>query len=457
VLYAEHLDRAEHPNAPQAYLAAARAQAADYHYERARALIDRALAIATDPADRFALTCFQGEILHDLGAMLESRAAYERALEAAADDRQRASAWLGLAAVKRVTEDLDGAFADLDRAQGAAEQCGLVEQRARIHFLRGNLHFPRGNIEGCLAEHGKSLQLAREVGSPELEVQALGGLGDAEYVRGRMLSAHRHLQRCVELAAEHGFGRIEVANRSQIAHTRLYSDPHQAVFHEALHAAQAAQRVGHLRAELNGRMAAVFAASTLGALDRVKVQAEEITDLVGRIGARRFLQGCLLYQGKAALAEGRRQEALELLEEALAISRETGLGFHGPNVLGGLAQAAEDPSERRRALAEGEAIIGRGAVGHNHLRFYPDAIETALDLGDWDEAERYADALEAFTRPEPLPWSDFFIARGRVLAAIGRGRRDANSRLELERLCAEAGRLELLMALPALQEAWARL
>jgi tetratricopeptide (TPR) repeat protein len=226
VLHAEHLDRAEDPAAPQAYLAAARAHAADYHYERARALTDRALAIATDPADRFALTCFQGEILHDLGAMPESRAAYERALEAAADDRQRAAAWLGLAAVKRVTEDLDGAFADLDRAQAAAEQCGAVEQRARIHFLRGNLHFPRGNIEGCLAEHGQSLQLAREVGSPELEAQALGGLGDAEYVRGRMISSHRHLRRCGELAAQHSFGRIEVANRSQMAHARLYFDPH---------------------------------------------------------------------------------------------------------------------------------------------------------------------------------------------------------------------------------------
>ena len=204
-------------------------------------------------------------------------------------------------------------------------------------------------------------------------------------------------------------------------------------------------------------MAALFAASTLGALDRVKVQAEAITDLVGRIGARRFLQGCLLYQGKAALAEGQRQEALELLEEALAISRATGIRFHGPNVLGGLARAAGDPNERRRALAEGEAIIGQGAVGHNHLRFYPDAIETALDLADWAEALRYADALEAFARPEPLPWSDFFIARGRVLAAIGCGRRDENTRLELERLCDEARRLELLVALPVLEEAWARL
>lgn len=337
------------------------------------------------------------------------------------DDGQRAHAWLGLAAVKRVTEDLDGAFADLDKAQAAAEQYGLIEQRARIHFLRGNLSFPRGDIEGCLAEHEKSLQLARQVGSPELEAQALGGLGDAEYVRGRMISAHRHLQRCVDLAARHGFGRIEVANRSQITHASLYFQPHQAVFDQALAAAEAAKRVGHHRAEINARLAATFAASTLGALDRLKVQAEEITGLVRRLGARRFLQGCLLYQGKAALAEGRREEALELIEEALAISRETGVGFHGPNILGGLARAAADPQERRRALGEGEQIIRAGCVPINQLRFYPDAIDAALELGDWEEAERYAQALAAFTRPEPLPWSDFFIARAKRSPRSGAG------------------------------------
>ena len=51
VLRAEHLDRAEHPEAAQAYLEAARAQAADYRYERARALTERGLALAIDPAD----------------------------------------------------------------------------------------------------------------------------------------------------------------------------------------------------------------------------------------------------------------------------------------------------------------------------------------------------------------------------------------------------------------------
>jgi len=38
---------------------------------------------------------------------------------------------------------------------------------------------------------------------------ALGGLGDAEYVRGRMISAYDRFRQCVELSERHGFGRIE--------------------------------------------------------------------------------------------------------------------------------------------------------------------------------------------------------------------------------------------------------
>jgi tetratricopeptide (TPR) repeat protein len=374
-------------------------------------------------------------------------------LRASADDRQRAHAWLGLAAVKRVTEDLDGAFADLDSAQAAAERNGLIEQRARIHFLRGNLHFPRGDIEGCLAEHEKSLRLARKIGSIDLEAQAIGGLGDAEYVRGRMISAHRHLQRCVDIAAERGLGRIEVANNSQIAHTMLYFRPLSEAFDRGIGTATAAAGVGHLRAEINGRVASIYALFTMADLSRLREQATLVLDLVRRLGAGRFLQSCLLYLGKAALWDGDRAEAVRILREALEISRQTGITFHGPNILGALAQALSDPGEARQALAEGEAIIRAGSVGHNPLRFYPDAIVVALALGHWDEADRYADALDQFTRPEPLPWSDFFIARGRALAALGRGRRTEQIKRELERLRGDACSLDYRAALPAIEQA----
>jgi hypothetical protein len=101
-------------------------------------------------------------------------------------------------------------------------------------------------------------------------------------------------------------------------------------------------------------------------------------------------------------------------------------------VLGGLALATAGGDERRAALVEAEALLAAGSLGHNHLLFYRDAIDSALGAGEWSEAERYAAALEAYTQPEPLPWADFFSVRGRALAAFGAGRRDPDTLALLE-------------------------
>ncbi len=98
-------------------------------------------------------------------------------------------------------------------------------------------------------------------------------------------------------------------------------------------------------------------------------------------------------------------------------------------------------------------MLQTGSLGHNFLTVYRYAMDACLRSGDWDEVERYAAALEDFTRPEPLPSSDFFIARGRALAAFGRGRRDAATMDELRRLRDEAERIGLTTALPALEGA----
>jgi len=57
-----------------------------------------------------------------------------------------------------------------------------------------------------------------------------------------------------------------------------------------------------------------------------------------------------------------------------------------------------------------------------------------LAIGEWDEVERHARRLEAYTREQPLPWSDFVIARGRALAAWGQGMRNESLLAELRRL-----------------------
>ena len=92
----------------------------------------------------------------------------------------------------------------------------------------------------------------------ELEATALGGLGDAEYVRGRMISAHERFRRCVELSEQHGFGRIEVANRLMMAFTQWFAGDTRGALAVADRGIARAAQVGHRRADMVGHHAAFF-------------------------------------------------------------------------------------------------------------------------------------------------------------------------------------------------------
>lgn len=143
--------------------------------------------------------------------------------------------------------------------------------------------------------------------------------------------------------------------------------------------------------------------------------------LVRQLGARRFEAQGLEMKGRILLASGKRSEAAEVLREALAICNEVGTQFCGPKVASALARAVEDSSTRAALLADGQKMLERGSVGHNHLWFYRDAIEALLSAGDGPGALIYVRALEDYTRAEPLPWSDLFVLRGRFLAGALQG------------------------------------
>jgi hypothetical protein len=107
-------------------------------------------------------------------------------------------------------------------------------------------------------------------------------------------------------------------------------------------------------------------------------------------------------------------------------------------------------------LAEGEELLNGDCLGANYLWFYRHAMEVSLQARAWDDVERYATALEDYTRLEPLPWSDFYISRARTLAACGRGNYNDATAEDLLRLRDEAERVGLKVAIPALQEALSR-
>ncbi|MGY3507019.1 MULTISPECIES: adenylate/guanylate cyclase domain-containing protein [unclassified Bradyrhizobium] len=425
VLHAQHLDRAEDERAANAYLAAAGWQRANFHVETALRLARRGLEIARTDTDRHALMCMIGELQHDLGKVPASIATYREAATAATNDAARCRAWLGLADGLRVNEGLTEAIELLRNAQELAERGDMIAELARLHHLRGNIFFALGNVEGLRQEHELSFDYARRIGSPEAEARALGGLADAAYAQGRMRSAFEYFSRCVTLSRAHGFGRIEVANRSMVGFSRIYLGEARQARQDGDAAARSAALVGQPRAEMLAVTMSVFACYELADYEAMKGYLERVTRLARQLGARRFEAQALELDARRLLDQGRRAEAAALLREALSICREAGTQFCGPKVLSALSRAVDDSNEVRALLVEGKEMLERGSVGHNHLWFYRDAIEAFLCKGDAAGALEYVADLENYARREPLAWSELFAQRGRALArAMCRGAAD---------------------------------
>jgi class 3 adenylate cyclase/tetratricopeptide (TPR) repeat protein len=417
---AEHLDRAEDLRAAAAYLSAAQMLVGSYRYETALPLADRGVEIAVVRGQRYELAHSRAEILERLGRMREAVAAYDLALASATDDRARCRVQIDRAGARRTIDDMDGAFADLEQAQAIASQLGLREELARIHFLRGNLYFPSGNADACSREHERALELAKKAGSVELEAMALGGLADAQFVRARMVSAHKVFDRCVRLADEHGLVSIAAANRPMAAHAHYFSGNTAVALDIALLAIGEAARIGYKRGESLGHNAAALCYRELQQYDKALDHLDAGLILVKSLGARRFEA-----VGRCVIADvlrliGDMDGALHHVTQALAIARETGMAFAGPRILGELALITDDPEVRASSLAEAEALLAKGAAVLNQLEFRRSAIEACLKGGDWDAAERHAESLEDYTRGEPLLWAERVIARARERVAEGR-------------------------------------
>jgi class 3 adenylate cyclase/tetratricopeptide (TPR) repeat protein len=451
-VHAQHLDRAEDPTAPRAYLEAARSRVANLQYESARALVERGLVLATAREDTYALLCLRGELLHDLGPVEASIESYRRSLSVAESDIERCRALLGLAEGMRVTDNFDEGFKVLDEAEATAGR-DMPYELARIHYLRGNLYFPLGRNEECKEQQMLSLHYAKQAGSPEAEARALGGLGDAEFILGRIRTSNEHFRHCLALCREHGLKRTEVANRSMLGFTWLFLNDTGQALAECFAAIDAAVQVGHARAELAGLNVACNVLHDMADFPRLREQVERAQALVRRLGAWRFEAQNLMFLALVLNAEGRTAESIETAREAWKVSQATSVGFSGPRILGTLALLTRDPAERKDALAKGEQLLGTETIVYNHFCFCRDAIDVSLDDHDWDAADRYAAALKRYAESEPLPWTELVISRAKALAAFGRGLRDDRTIAALKSARDEARRAGLNIAVPALDAA----
>jgi class 3 adenylate cyclase/tetratricopeptide (TPR) repeat protein len=437
-LRAEHLAHAQSPQAVSTYLAAVDELVARYRVDEALGLLSRADAVAEDPADRFAVHLRQGEILTDAGRSTDATRAYERAFAAAPDDEARARVKLGNAGALRLLDRQAEALALLDEAALVFSAAGRVAELARLEYLRGNLLFPLGRTEACEAAHRRAFDHARRCGSVELEAWALGGLADAAGATGRYVTANRKAAECIDLAREHGFGRIEMAYGPSISVFSGDTAGARATIERTI--AMAAD-AGEPRAELTGRLVAMSLNIWSGRPDGVERHYGRAESLVNQLGAHRYRGMNLAMMGEAVRQAGDAKRALALNDEALALARDGGMIAFGPIVLGFRAVAAgRDAGFRRESIREGELALSRGGIALNASFFYPFAIESCLLAEEWPEARRLAAGFAARFAAERVPEIEFQIERARLLAELGE-RGATPSLLEALARCREAGRV----------------
>ena len=432
VLQAEHLDRADDPAAAQAYLRAATAEAARLRFEAALRLAERGgeLASGTVAGGTSAggtsagceLALLRGEVLREVGRSNESIAAFQSALALAAQDLHRCRAWMGIAAGHRITGDFDAAMLALSHAGPIAEALSLAVESSRIHHTRGNLYFSQGRATECEAQHTLALQYAEQSGDVECQANALSGLGDARYAQGRTRSALVYFRRCVALCDEQI--RIAGPNRCMVGHCLWYENDLTAAIAEARSACDDAQRFGIVPMQLFGQVTLTQLLIEAGRFEEAEPACARALALARIVGSRRYESTMLQSSAELRLRRGDRVQARQDLDQGLALARQTGMGFLGAALHARLARVVASAGERAQALSDGEALLKETGMAHSHLWFYRDAIEATLAAGEWADAMRYADALEAFVRAEPLPWVGLIVERSRALAGVAQARGD---------------------------------
>ncbi len=260
-----------------------------------------------------------------------------------------------------------------------------------------------------------------------------------------MATALKHFSECVERCDEAGLVRIAVPNRVMMGHCRIYVCDFDAALDDIRKALEMARRIGDSHAEMFALQSSGLCLTVAGRHDEtVDIQAAAL-EQARRLKARRYEAIILAVCGEQAIAAGRPAEALSLVQSGLEASQETSPGFVGPILLGLLALVEPSRSAQEAALSEGETLLEKGAVGHNHFWFRRYAIEWALCSGDWESAERHAEALLKRTAPEPLPYSRYVARRGQLLARIARGVASDNDTSELSELRSSAAAAGLRM------------
>jgi len=452
-LQAEHLERAGDAGAPAAYLRAAKSEAALLHMTAALGLAERGLAVARTPSDIFDLALQAGTLQRDLGRGEPALASFSKAHEAAADDRQRAAAMIGMASANRLLGQVAAGLQLAKTLAPLVEQLGDDRMAAEFFFLRGNLAFADADLALCQGSHQAALAAAERAESIEWRIRALGGLGDAAYAGGNLVTARRCFGECADLADQHGFIRIASPNRAMQANCQLYFLEIETAQQQYELSLSEAQRIGDQYLEMFTKECMAFGLWVADRHEEVARAAQEALTLSRALKTDRYTYVLLACLASASRHRLPADELLALCHEALELAERTSMTFAGPLVFGVYALVEPDAKRQVELLRQGEALMERTSMAHNRVYFLRFAIDWAVEHGNWGEARRFADILAGyFETREQLPYVDLLVTRARLGAALGEKPGDEAAMAELMALRDKARAHGLMMPFPPLND-----
>ena len=437
-LIADHFDRARAPEASSWYLQAGLQAASVYALEEAARLLRRGLELASDDelALRFDLLAAHETVLERMGdragqdADLAEMVRIVSVREGDVERRMR----LGLAQVRLAFErsEYDAVVQGTTSIEREAREAGLHESVLEAGLWRGKALTWAEDLEGALSALSSTLDLARELGRPSAEGEALRCLAMVASNKG-------DYEQSLDLAAQSREAFVKAGNAE--GETLALAAQATTVFHlgrldEArayfLQLREAFHRSGHRYREAvaNGNIGSVaFAQGELAEARRRTQEALEVTDQLKDVEG-----SCvnLLVIGDVEMAVGRWEPAADRYDRALTAARELSSAGLEAVVRARLTLLALETGDAATALQQGRESVGRApeapapvdrafcqlALGHACLAADDDAGAEAAFLAAQAE---YA----SMERPQPAYEPEI------GLAEIAMRRRDLASAAEL--------------------------
>ena len=372
-------------------LRAAETEAAVGAYTDALVLVDAVRPHAVGE-HRAATLSLRADLLNAIGDPMAATA-YREALDGAGPGTAR-QLRVRLARCALMSGDLDTAAAALDglETNGGAEDADILLTRGKYAFFTSDYELAQ-----AASDEAQRLVLAGEHNWQVLDLVALQGL--LAHVTGGWFDRMRfELRRTREIP--------EIANAVFDgylcpAEYMLYGPmPYAEVIAVARDLQATARRSGALRAAAFASALIGEAAFLSGELELAATELVEASDLHRDLGSGAGEAHSLQRLAEVRVAEGKREEAMQLLQRALPLARASIIAKHLlQRVFGTMIAAASDPLEARVIVDRAESMLGwEDACLFCSIMLSLPATIACVRAGDLEHAQRHLESAERSTQ-----------------------------------------------------------